>query len=172
MAKCWSKTHQEVGVSVGENEGEDEEEDGFTYFANAMDEKYFDAAANAMEQKLGPLGPVERHRNAERFQKLFSQALAASSVGTVYVMLPWWVDPTDAWFLVDNTWRQWEYPALTRNSRVTSIMRVDPRDDDQRRDEKGVVQDGGPIEIWRKGNPPSPKEPRGTNWPTELISSR
>ena len=56
---------------------------------------------------------------------------------------------------MDSAFGGWEYPALTRNSQVTRILRVD-LDTTDYNDPKGT-----PQEIWKQGDPPASWEPKG-----------
>ncbi|KAF2454535.1 hypothetical protein BDY21DRAFT_423771 [Lineolata rhizophorae] len=83
------------------------------------------------------------------FQKLLSQIFAEEAQGTAWIFMPDDVQLDD---LDDmNTWKSWEFPALTRNSKIDAVRRVDPRE--------GATQ--GPRAIWARGDPPTPNEPRG-----------
>lgn len=103
-------------------------------------------------------------------QTRMSQAFAQAAIGDVY----WFTENGHkqtresqyhasliiTWSLSNQTfvatWYGWEYPALTRNSKVTNIYRVDPTDDD-------FV----PVRIWKKGNGPTSREPRGDEEPLQ-----
>lgn len=57
--------------------------------------------------------------------------------------------------MVANETSGWEYPALTRNTKVTKILRVDPDTDDE------------PRVIWTQGKDgKSSQEPKGVRGPT------
>lgn len=84
-------------------------------------------------------------------QKRLSQAFAEVSDGTVYFFGPKNADGTK---IPENTaWGGWEYPALTRNPHVDQIIQVNFQSDE------GI--EATTKVIWKKGDPKSPKEPRG-----------
>lgn len=87
----------------------------------------------------GPLGAS----GLDAYQKRQSQAFAQLSTGTVYFFTPNGHIPG-----VNTAWAGWEFPALTRNSAVDRVIRVDPGDNSQ-------------ATIWSRGDPPTPNEPRG-----------
>lgn len=81
------------------------------------------------------------------FQKRMSQAFGEASSGDAYVCTPESNAPQND-FDQNLAWGGWEYPALTRNSRVTRVFRVDPN--------TNVL-----ALIWTQGDPPTPNAPRG-----------
>ena len=81
------------------------------------------------------------------WQKRLAQAFAEASRGDAYVCTPESNAPNND-FNQDLAWGGWEYPALTRNSAVTSVIRVDP-------------STGNSNTIWRQGDAPTPNAPRG-----------
>lgn len=81
------------------------------------------------------------------WQKRMAQAFAEASRGDAYVCTPASNAPNND-FNQDLAWGGWEYPALTRNSAVTSVIRVDPAT-------------GMTSTIWRQGDAPTPNAPKG-----------
>ncbi len=90
---------------------------------------------------------------ADPFMKRLSQAFAEASSGTVYFFCPTGKDGTSTVdFPVPQTaWGGWEFPALTRNPNVVSIIQVDP---------SVRPWDLGHT-IWSQGDPASPNAPLG-----------
>lgn len=87
---------------------------------------------------------------------LVSQALAETCQGDVYFFTPSSQDPSQP---ATNVWWTHEYPALTRNPKVTSIIRVDPT----LKDDEGNFQDDGEV-IWVQGDPATSELPGGTGY--------
>ncbi|KAI9753182.1 MAG: hypothetical protein M4579_005297 [Chaenotheca gracillima] len=87
--------------------------------------------------------------NIDPFLKLLAQAFAEESSGDVYFFTPNDQDPLGG-NVYNSAWAGWEYPALTRNSAVTKIIRVDPRE-----------RQGQQEVYWTQGQPPSSQEPLG-----------
>lgn len=106
---------------------------------------WLDAQALAIAQGNPTIDPA---RVGDPFLKRLSQAFAEASTGDVYLCTPDDNAP-DNNFGDQTAWGGWEYPALTRNPDVTTIYRVDPDGEE------------GLRVIWRQGDPPSPKDPRG-----------
>ncbi|KAF2222756.1 hypothetical protein BDZ85DRAFT_131677 [Elsinoe ampelina] len=139
-AACWFDEYEE-GVKRGD----------MAHFNNILDDDYYFAVASAIKKM------PNADRNIDRFQKLLSQAFAETSSGRVFVFMPSDSDVAGSAYDDMNVWKNWEYPALTRNVRVEEIRRVDPRVDQQSQ------------QAWRKGDGPSEREPTGTNWPPGLA---
>lgn len=130
------------------------------YYRTLEEIPAIDAYGNAINKKYKDK-PTRAGIYHQRYQKLLSQAFAATAAGRVYVFMPASVASDGAGESDENTWRNWEYPALTRNPLVNRITRVDPTTDVPAQD------------IWVKGvNGPSQMEPRGTNWPYGLSDQR
>ena len=89
--------------------------------------------------------------------KNLSQAFAEQSSGEAYVFVPKGVPFKDS-----SAWTGWEYPALTRNSKITKIWKVelDPSDPAQFKPPDGKPQ-GTKTLLWSQGDPPSAIEPKG-----------
>ncbi|PLN79629.1 hypothetical protein BDW42DRAFT_172389 [Aspergillus taichungensis] len=112
---------------------------GSVAFDNIINEKWYKAQANALGGSMAKV---------DQFQKRLSQAFAEASQGTVYFFTKKQNKGTD---MSENlAWGGWEYPALTRNTKVKEIVQVDPNE----AGDKGHV-------IWKQGNGHSPKAPRG-----------
>ncbi|KAF4555651.1 Hypothetical protein D9617_2g056140 [Elsinoe fawcettii] len=138
QAKCWFSEHDE-GIAPTD----------IAHFNNVFNDYYFMKVGSAIAKKQGWLGTT-------RFQKLMSQAFAEMSSGKVFVFMPQGKDHTGADYDEKNTWKNWEYPALTRNEKVIEIRRVDPRVDVRSE------------QVWQKANGPSSREPLGRNWPVGI----
>ncbi|KAI4202073.1 MAG: hypothetical protein LQ350_002862, partial [Teloschistes chrysophthalmus] len=93
------------------------------------------------------------------FLKNLSQAFAEKSKGDVYVFIPKGELPNNQWRM-DSAWGGWEYPALTRNTEVTRILRVDLDVTDYDN------PTGTPMEIWKQGDAVAGYEPKGSRGPT------
>jgi hypothetical protein len=87
---------------------------------------------------------------------LLSQAMGENCNGNVYFFTPTANDGTDP---IVNVWYQFEYPALTRNPAVQSILKIDPsiKDDD------GNFADEGTV-IWTPAHGPSSNAPLGDGY--------
>lgn len=85
--------------------------------------------------------------NLDVFQKRLSQAFAEASAGDAYLCTPETNAPADD-FVLTTAWGGWEYPALTRNSKVNRVIRVDPNTSNQRT-------------IWTHGDAPTANAPAG-----------
>ncbi|KAI9674942.1 MAG: hypothetical protein M1822_009004 [Bathelium mastoideum] len=121
---------------------------GIVAFNKIVDPAYEQAVGQAMVQ-------AGNQDKIGRYQKLISQIFAEESSGDAFIFAPSGIDLTT---LGDrNTWQNWEYPALTRNSNINRILRVDPT---QTTNVNPTIST-----IWLKGDPVSPQEPLGTNWP-------
>ena len=81
------------------------------------------------------------------FQKRLSQAFGVASAGSAYLCTPEANTPNNQ-FNTADAWGGWEYPALTRNSKVTNVIRVDP-------------STGNNATIWNQGDPPTANAPAG-----------
>ncbi|MCJ1349316.1 hypothetical protein MMC31_007552 [Peltigera leucophlebia] len=110
---------------------------GYVMFDEIVDPGWDLAQGAAIFQ--GPRGSS----GLDAYQKRESQAFAQLSQGTVYFLTPKGNTPG-----ADTAWAGWEFPALTRNTAVDQVIRVDPEDNSQQI-------------IWSKGDPPTPNEPRG-----------
>ncbi len=86
-------------------------------------------------------------RATDPFQKRLSQAFGEASKGDAYICMPEGVFSDDV-FDQRFAWGGWEYPALTRNSDITKIVRLDPDTESTR-------------QIWTQGDPPTQKPPKG-----------
>ncbi|KAH8803724.1 hypothetical protein F5884DRAFT_512668 [Xylogone sp. PMI_703] len=91
---------------------------------------------------------------------LHSQALAEVCTGVAYFMAPTSNPGNDP---LDNIWWNYEFPALTRNPNILSIVKVDPT----LRNEDGSFADSG-HPIWVKSNPPTEIEPAGNGYSLTL----
>ncbi len=125
---------------------------GYVMFDDVVDPAWVDAKGAPIHQAHGKEG-------VDYFQKLISQAFAEQTVGTAYLFAPYHPDPLTILNSegIATAWRGWEYPALTRNSRVTSIVAIDPRPQ---------VAEDDPNKrrvIWEPSHGPSPNPPLGTN---------
>ena len=83
------------------------------------------------------------------FLKNLSQAFAELAQGDVILLAGDNVTSDDRSWDPNKAWGGWVYPALTRNTRVTSISRVDPNTDNL------------PRVIWRPQNGYSSQTPKG-----------
>lgn len=94
---------------------------------------------------------------ADPFLKNLSQAFAETSKGDVYVFIPQGQLPGNQWNM-DSAWGGWEYPALTANTEVDRILRVDLDVTDPNN------PTGTPEVIWdrSKGDGKADYEPKGT----------
>lgn len=108
-----------------------------------VDNDWFEAQALAIAQG----NPNNPSIATEPFQKRMSQAFAEASRGDTYLCTPESNSPNNA-FDQRLAWGGWEYPALTRNSGVTRVIRVDP-------------STSATSQIWTQGDPPTPNAPRG-----------
>ncbi len=125
---------------------------GYVMFDDIVDPVWLKAKGGAI---LGARGQDDM----DTFLKLIAQTFAEQTVGTAYIFTPSNQDPLtymppDG---IPTAWRAWEYPALTRNSRVTSIVAIDPRPE---------VADDDPNKrrvFWEPSRGPSPNPPLGTN---------
>lgn len=79
---------------------------------------------------------------------LLSQAMGESCNGNVYFFTPTANDGTDP---IENIWYNFEWPALTRNSAVQTILKIDPT----LKDNEGNFADEGTL-IWTPANGPRP----------------
>ncbi|KAL2046380.1 hypothetical protein N7G274_001827 [Stereocaulon virgatum] len=106
---------------------------------------------------------------ADPFLKNLSQAFAETSKGDVYVFIPEGQLPNNQWNL-DSAWGGWEYPALTKNTDVQRIWRVD-LDLTNHEDPKGTPR---VIFDRSKGNGPAyePKGIRGPSLPAGLPADQ
>lgn len=125
--------------------------DNWVMFDNVVDPDWLDTKGKAILLRSGP-GALDT------FQKLVSQAFAEQSAGRAYIFTPNDVDPlTIPPSGGPTAWRRWEYPALTRNPRITEIISIDPRP--QVQSDPALVR----RVIWTPANGPSPNPPLGTN---------
>lgn len=108
-----------------------------------VDDNWFKAQALAIAQG----NPNNPSIATDPFQKRMSQAFAEASRGDTYLCTPESNSPNNA-FDQRLAWGGWEYPALTRNSGVTRVIRVDP-------------STSATSQIWAQGDPPTPNAPRG-----------
>ncbi|KAL8662730.1 MAG: hypothetical protein Q9168_008212 [Polycauliona sp. 1 TL-2023] len=113
-------------------------------FDEIVDEKWLEAQADAIAKGNQAANPMTVN---DPFMKRLSQAFAEASKGDAYICTPESNAPNND-FNQDLAWGGWEYPALTRNGDVNRIVRVDPG--------TGVTRD-----IWKKGDPATPNEPKG-----------
>ncbi|KAL8870264.1 MAG: hypothetical protein Q9174_003651 [Haloplaca sp. 1 TL-2023] len=113
-------------------------------FDNIVDNRWYSAQAQA----IFDANANNRVRALDDFQKRLSQAFGQAARGAAYICMP---DEEDAdnVFRQEKAWGGWEYPALTRNPRVTSVLRLDPDKDDE------------PRQIWQPSDGPTANEPRG-----------
>ncbi|KAL9039088.1 MAG: hypothetical protein Q9180_002740 [Flavoplaca navasiana] len=111
---------------------------------NIVDNSWLDAQLQAIVQGNPGANP---NTAGDPFLKRMSQAFAEASKGDTYVCTPETNAPNND-FNQDLAWGGWEYPALTRNSDVTKIIRVDPGTSVTR-------------EIWKQGDPETPNAPKG-----------
>ena len=104
------------------------------------------------------LSDEEQKQIMDPFLKNLSQAFAEQSAGEAYVFTPQGVD-----FQPNSAWTGWEYPALTRNKRITKIWQValDTSDPSQFKPPGGKPQ-GVKTLLWTQGDPPSGIAPKGT----------
>jgi hypothetical protein len=110
-------------------------------FDNIVDSNWFQAQSRAIAQaNPDPMA-------LKPFIRRISRAFAEVSAGDAYLCTPENYCPNND-FDQDKVWGGWEYPALTRNVRVTRIIRVDPS--------TSVTS-----QIWTSGDPPTPNAPRG-----------
>lgn len=113
-----------------------------------VDNNWYLAQGLAIAQAATQANPNANPNNAvDPFQKRLAQAFAEASRGDAYVCIPDSEAPNND-FNQDRAWGGWEYPALTRNSAVTNVLRVDP-----------AV--GNPRTIWTQGDPPTANAPKG-----------
>jgi hypothetical protein len=110
-----------------------------------VDPAWLDAEAKAIIETYGGSG-------LDTFQKLLCQAYAEETAGDVYVFAPAAQDLTTASVKVTESvaWYGWEWPALTRNSKVDTIYRVDPTNTQNDREV-----------LWTQGDAPSTQTPLG-----------
>lgn len=130
QCKQYLNCHPEIGQTV--------------LWDNIADPTWFEAQTQAIYQ-----GNPSGNPNIilDPFQKRMSQAFAEASKGDAYLCTPEDNSP-DNNFNQNLAWGGWEYPALTRNSQVTKIIRVDPA--------TGVTN-----QIWTAGQPPTANGPKG-----------
>lgn len=88
------------------------------------------------------------------FGKHVSQAFAEACTNDVYLCIPQDKVTNNVWDR-DSAWGGWEYPALTRISKVQRIYRVDPRNPNTEAGKKTLIWD-------RSKNPPDSFKPRGS----------
>ncbi|KAK3707828.1 hypothetical protein LTR37_011830 [Vermiconidia calcicola] len=81
--------------------------------------------------------------------KHVSQAYAEVSAGDIYLVAEDATTPDNRDWNTDQAWGGWEWPALTRNSNVKRILRVDPDSGEE------------PLEIWTSADGPQGIEPKG-----------
>ena len=117
-------------------------------YDNIVDNRWFDAQIYAIQQANPTVLPNAATGPFQDFQKRLSQAFGQAAQGTAYICMPDEED-TDNVFRTDKAWGGWEYPALTRNQRVTRVLRLDPNKDNE------------PRQIWQPSDGPTPNEPRG-----------
>ncbi|XP_014552131.1 hypothetical protein COCVIDRAFT_30438 [Bipolaris victoriae FI3] len=135
-SKCWVQTHPDLIAPVPNPKIDNL---GAVFFDDIVDKRY--------EAVIGSALSAGRQVS---YQKLLSQAMAMESQGEVWIFTKADVDFDT--LPPDNTWKNWELPALTRNDKVDRIIRTDPTDGSD-----------PPITrvIWQRGDPPTANEPRG-----------
>ncbi|KAJ5653038.1 hypothetical protein N7490_000041 [Penicillium lividum] len=117
------------------------------YWGTALPSAYASAMINIGLDVPDLPNPADTSTTMEAlnvYSRLVSQAIGELCSGDVYFFTPTSNDGTDP---VDNVWNYYEYPALTRNSAVSKIVKVDPT-----LKEDGVFTDEG-TEIWVAGDP-------------------
>ncbi|KAL8965547.1 MAG: hypothetical protein Q9183_003794 [Haloplaca sp. 2 TL-2023] len=118
-------------------------------FDNIVDNGWYVAQATAIVEGNENLSFNIPTGALDDFQKRLSQAFGQAAQGTAYICMPDEEDPDDV-FRREKAWGGWEYPALTRNRLVTSVIRFDPTKDNY-----------DPRQIWQPSDGPTPNEPRG-----------
>lgn len=101
------------------------------------------------------------NEKADPFLKNLAQAFAETSKGDVYVFIPNGQLPGNQWNQ-DSAWGGWEYPALTANTDVQRILRVDLDVTDPNN------PTGTPAVIWdrAKGDGVASYPPKGIRGPS------
>lgn len=118
------------------------------FWDSVVDNGWYLAQATAIIQAARQANPnVNQDAAVDPWQKRLAQAFAEASRGVAYVCTPESNAPNND-FNQDLAWGGWEYPALTRNPGVTSVIRVDPNT-------------GTNSTIWRQGDAATPNAPRG-----------
>ena len=113
------------------------------YWDGIVDNEWYLAQATAIAKG----NPGNPNTVLDPFAKRMAQAFAEASRGDTYLCTPESNSPNN---IFDRTtaWGGWEYPALTRNSGVTRVIRVDP-------------STSATSQIWTQGDPPTPDAPQG-----------
>ncbi|KAB8253576.1 hypothetical protein BDV32DRAFT_156016 [Aspergillus pseudonomiae] len=93
------------------------------------------------------MGKMKTPAMVDRFGRRLSQAFAENAQGDVYFFTRSGLDGTA--FPANSVWGGWEYPALTRNPRVTKIIQVDP-----------FMEGDLGHTIWTPDKGPSPNAPK------------
>ncbi|KAH8817295.1 hypothetical protein F5884DRAFT_874258 [Xylogone sp. PMI_703] len=104
-----------------------------------------------------PANPSGKRPIFRTWTALHSRALGETCNGVAYFMTPSTSNPgSDP---LDNVWWLYEFPALTRNPNILSIIKVDPT----LVDEDGSFSDDGHV-IWQRGDPPTAQAPGGAGY--------
>ncbi|RAK79653.1 uncharacterized protein BO72DRAFT_33895 [Aspergillus fijiensis CBS 313.89] len=119
-------------------------------WGNVLEQYYHSAmlSANLVETLPDPANPAQQINAQTVWASLLSQAMGESCTGTVYFFTPEANDGTNP---VTNVWNVYEYPALTRNSKVQQIIKVDPNTNKQE-------------VMWTKGDAVYGPVPPGTGY--------
>lgn len=131
---------------------------GAVVWENALPSAFMSSLFIELSGKQGP-SIRDSSQQADLFTiaaRLISQVMGETCNGEVYVLAPQSNDGTDP---PDNVWILYEYPALTRNSQVRSILKVDPTI----KTSSGEFADDGII-MWTPANGPSPNPPAGNGY--------
>ncbi|MCJ1467382.1 hypothetical protein MMC07_006006 [Pseudocyphellaria aurata] len=92
----------------------------------------------------------------DSFLKNLSQAFAEESAGETWVVIS-----KGRNFDENSCWAGWEYPALTRNPRISRIWQVELEYDNRADFLPGGRPTGSKTVLWTRGDPPSPVAPKG-----------
>ncbi|KAF1938767.1 hypothetical protein EJ02DRAFT_514295 [Clathrospora elynae] len=132
LSKCWVNTHP----------AEIPNPPGAVFFDEIVKTDWEDSVGAAMSLSPGGTSKITS------YQKLLSQIFAEQSSGTAWIFAPAALnfDGLDD----RNTWKNWEFPALTQNVNIVDVRRTDPNDSS---DPPSVTT------IWRQGDPT--QVPRG-----------
>ena len=98
---------------------------------------------------------------SDPFERNVCQAFGEQSAGEAYVIVPKGLPIKD-----ESVWSGYEYPALTRNPKITKIWKIELETDNTEGLRFSQIPGAGAnftkILLWEPANGPSPQEPRGS----------
>lgn len=132
----------------------------FVDFDGIVTSGYMFTTESAIEKPFGKKGlnlkDEEVKKIIDPFLKNLSQAFAELSAGETYVIVPKGVGFRDT-----SAWTGWEYPALTRNKKITKIWKVELDASDPSQFVPGRYPPSEKTLLWTPDMGPSAIAPKG-----------